>query len=215
MKVVVFDFDGVIIPSEGIKQSGYSWIFSEYGEDVPEHAIKEAREEFKNARGDRYDIIRSILLRIGIGGDVEQKVATYADRFNEIVNGKINAFEVSEEVKKTLLNLSKRYSLYVNSNTPDEALEQALTKLGIRAYFKNVYGSSTSKVESLRRIAEIERAEAPDVVFIGDGTGDELAAREFGCAFIGIATQVNGWSISDAANRRIVSTVAGLEHLID
>lgn len=194
MKVVVFDFDGVLIPSEGIKRSGYSWIFSEYGEDVPESAIAEAREEFKDAKGDRYDIIRGILLRIGIRGDIEQKVAMYADRFNEIVNGKINAFEVSSGVRRMLESLSSTCALYVNSNTPDDSLRSSLEKLDIARYFKGVFGSSLSKVAALREIARIESAEPAHIVFIGDGEGDLQAAREFGCLFVGIATDQNGWT---------------------
>lgn len=194
MKVVVFDFDGVIIPSEGIKQQGYSWMFSEYGEDVPEIAIQEAREEFANAKGDRYDVIRGIFLRMGVRGDIKQKVEEYSARFNTIVKNKIEAFQVEPLVLARLQSLGKANTLYINSNTPDEPLKGALHKLGIATLFKGIYGSALSKSETMRAIARLEKIPTSEFVFIGDGVGDRDASAECGSKFIGVATSSNGWT---------------------
>src|SRR4051812_48824929 len=105
-KVVVFDFDGVIVPSEEIKVGGYSWMFSEFGEDVPEEAIRFAREEFSGARGNRYDIIGSILKRIGVTDGLEEKIELYAKRFGDIVRSRIEALRVEPKVRAMLESLS-------------------------------------------------------------------------------------------------------------
>lgn len=195
MSVVVFDFDGVIIPSEEIKQNGYRWMFSEFGEDVPDEAIRAARDEFSNARGNRFDIIRGILTRIGKTDDLDESVRIYAERFGEIVKTRLEQFRIEPKVLGMLEMLSKKGPLYINSNTPDEPLNETLKHLGIEHLFKGVYGSSDGKTKTgnLRDIAERESATNTEMVFIGDGDGDRTAADEFGCEFIGVATESNGW----------------------
>lgn len=207
MKVIVFDFDGVIIPSEQIKQHGYEWMFTEWGEVAPLDAIRAAREEFSNARGNRYDIIRSILIRTGRTEELDAAVEMYAERFNMAVSKRLNEFQVDRSVLRMLERLSKDSALYINSNTPDEPLCRLVDTLGIRAYFKGVFGSSGTKRENLRMIAEREGVRPSDVVFIGDGAGDLSAAREYGCEFVGIATDMNGWTKSNA-EFRVLNSVA-------
>lgn len=190
--VIVFDFDGVILPSEGIKIRGYSKIFSDFGEEVPHEAIKKARYEFADAKGNRFDIIRGIFNRIGTS-DIEHKVAEYGARYGKIVKEEVEALQVSEKVRTLLRALSKENCLYINSNNPDESLRITIKSLGIAEYFQGIFGSSRTKEGNLREIARLESVDPKHVLFIGDGGGDLRAAEEFGCEFIGIATAENGW----------------------
>lgn len=193
-KAVVFDFDGVIVPSEKIKVEGYSLIFSKFGEEVPERAIEEAREEFAEAKGNRFDIIRGIFKRTGREGDIKKTVAEYAERYGTIVKKRIMALRVEEQVRATLGNLAKRFPLYINSNNPDDFLRELLHTLGIEVFFRGIYGSSHTKLENLQAIAREEDLKPEEMVFVGDGEGDRKAAEAFGCTFIGVATSLNGWS---------------------
>ncbi|MBI4088142.1 HAD family hydrolase [Candidatus Kaiserbacteria bacterium] len=208
-RTIVFDFDGVIIPSEEIKIEGYSLIFSEFGEEVPERAIEEARREFVDAKGDRYDIIRSIFKRTGREGDIEKAVAEYAERYGAIVKKRIMALRVEEQVRTTLGNLAKRFPLYINSNNPDEFLRGLLRTLGVEVFFKGIYGSSHTKLENLQAIAREEDLKPEEIIFVGDGEGDRTAAEDFGCEFIGIATSLNGWSETDSF--RVIISLSELE----
>lgn len=209
-KVVVFDFDGVIVPSEEIKQNGYRWMFSDYGEIVPEEAIHAAREEFSGARGNRYDVIRSVLARTGVTEDIETQTRIYAERFSTIVRERINALRVASEVRAMLERLSTRHALYINSNNPDEPLRETVESLGITHFFKDILGSSRSKLKNLQEIAVREGITPSEMVFIGDGEGDLSAAKQFGCEFIGIATGLNGWQ-DGASEFRILGSVAELK----
>lgn len=191
-KVIVFDFDGVIVPSEEIKVKGYEWMFSEHGEEVPLDAIREARSEFAEARGNRFDIIRSIFQRLG-HGDLEERTHMYAQRFGAIVQSRINALRVDTLVMQMLEKYSRTHRLYINSNNPDESLRETVRALGIEHFFTEIYGSSHTKFENLRTISEREHVGSREIVFIGDGEGDRKAAEEFGCSFVGVGTNLNGW----------------------
>ena len=192
-KVIVFDFDGVIIPSEELKVEAYTRIFTDFGEEAPEEAIREARQEFADARGNRFDAVRGIFRRTGRAGDIEKAVQTYGGRYGDIVRKGITELRVDDATRKTLERLSKIYPLYINSNNPDEFLREMLRMLGIEPLFKGIYSSLHTKVENLRDIAKTEHLEPNAVVFIGDGEGDRKAADDFGCTFIGVATKLNGW----------------------
>ena len=195
-KALVFDFDGVIVPSEQIKVDGYSLIFSEFGEEVPQAAvIAEARREFADGKGNRFDIIRGIFKRLGVSEGLEEKVSMYVQRYGKLVQGRIEALSVNAATRATLERLAAMCPLYINSNNPDEALQNTLRSLDVEKYFKAVYGSSHTKVENFKTIAQREGVQATDMVFIGDGEGDRNAAQEFGCEFIGIATELNGWPV--------------------
>lgn len=198
VKVIVFDFDGVIVPSEEIKADGYSLMFSEFGEAVPAEAVKSARKEFANAKGNRYDIIRSILARIGFEGSLDEGVEKYGERYSTIVRSRIADLAVEPSVREFLSVLSKKYPLYINSNNPDVALRDTLSSLDLSGYFKSVFGSSCTKLQNLRTIAEAEKVHPDRILFIGDGEGDWSAAREFGCRFVGVGTRLNDWKAGSA-----------------
>ncbi len=203
-QVIVFDFDGVIVPSEEIKVQGYTSIFSEFGEYAPVEAIEDARREFAGTTGNRFDIIRSIFQRIG-SKDVEAHTEEYAARYGKIVKERIEMLEVNPDIRQILEQLHLHYPLYINSNNPDHPLKDTLHSLGIELYFKGVFGSSKKKVQNLQEIARLENARPKDILFIGDGDGDFSAAEEFGCGFIGIANEVNGWKVSEKSFRLISS----------
>ncbi|QQG37874.1 MAG: HAD family hydrolase [Candidatus Kaiserbacteria bacterium] len=192
VQVVVFDFDGVIVPSETLKQEAFKRIFSDFGEQVPETESDAARQEFSEARGNRFDIIRSTLKRLG--RESEDAVQRYAERYDAITRNEILQLGVLPEVRNVLERLSKKYPLYINSNNPDGALERTVSELGIAQYFKAFLGSSHSKRENLASIAQRERVNGSEIVFVGDGEGDRRAAEIFGCRFIGIGDAVDEWN---------------------
>lgn len=203
-RVIVFDFGGVIVPSEGIKVQGYSLIFSEFGEHVPIEAIEEARKEFAGGKGNRFDIIRSIFQRIG-SKNVDAHTEEYAMRYGKVVKERIGMLEVNSDIHQILEQLYLHYPLYINSNNPDYPLKDTHCSLCIESYFKGIFGSSKKKVQNLQEIARLENARPKDILFIGDGGGDFSAAGEFGCGFIGISNEVNDWKASKKAFRVISS----------
>ncbi len=211
-RVIVFDFDGVIVPSEPLKQSGYERIFSEFGEQVPFAAIAAARKDAA-AHKSRVDVIRAILVAMHYGGDLEAAVSEYVARYGRVVDEPIRRLVVREESRALLERLFATYPLYINSNTLDEPLHETLRVFDIEKFFTGVYGASMSKLDSLRQIAAHEKAAPGEIVFIGDGEGDRAAATEFGCRFIGIATDLNGWHLQEAPFP-VVDSVRAIEQYI-
>lgn len=202
----VFDFDGVFVPSPEIKRAGYRRMFSDYGEDVPEFEIRASLERFKNAKGDRHDVIGYVLEQLGRADEA----AEYVRRYGEIVSREINALAVEQDAIAMLERLHGRCSLYINSNTPDDPLRQTLQKLGIAPYFKGVYGSSLGKAATLRKVMEVEGVGPARLIYVGDEEGDRLAAEEVGCMFVGIASD-GGWAVGTDRGFPVIASVGELD----
>lgn len=190
MKVCVFDFDGVIVDSEPIKQAGYRYMFSDHGESVPEEAVNEAIKEFAGGKGDRFDIIRSTLRRTRGAEVPDTEVRAYATKYATSVTGRMRALNVSKSNRVALADLGSRFPLYINSMTPEDELTRTVKELGIDPYFKGIFGTPASKIENLRRIAALEGAKPHELVFIGDGLGDMRAAKEYGCNFLAFVPEL-------------------------
>ena len=97
-------------------------------------------------------------------------------------------------VLEMLLKLKANHKLYLNSATPTAALRTSARRLGVDAYFEDLMGSEFSKVENLKKISAVEKLEPDNILMVGDGADDLAGAREFGCAFVGIANKYNNWS---------------------
>lgn len=189
-KAIVFDFDGVIVDSEPIKQGGYSCMFSEFGEAVPEAAVREGLEAFAEGGGNRFEIIREILRRRDGTEPEESSVRRYAERYGSVVEKKVQSLVVPPGVFATLATLAGAYPLYINSRTPSRPLAATIRSLGLSRFFKGVLGGELTKVDNLARIAEDEDAMPAEMLFVGDSRGDEQAAKKYGCVFIGVG---GGW----------------------
>lgn len=190
IKVIVFDFDGVLVNSNMVKREAY------YEALAP---IKNSSEILQTVliehpEYDRYAVTRAVLSQcVGEGRYREQQVDEYAFRYNRIVQHFIARNGLVDGVCSVLNELSRNRSLYINSATPRSALEESVKILGITSYFREIYGSPQSKADNLGSILKSEFALGRDTVVVGDGESDYGVARACGCHFIGIRNEFNKW----------------------
>lgn len=83
-RVIICDFDGVIVDSEGLKQDAYRLMFSEFGENIPEDAVCCACEKFADGRGNRFDVIREILLE----ENRLPEIRAFVERYDQVVRSR-------------------------------------------------------------------------------------------------------------------------------
>lgn len=196
---IVFDFDGVIVQdSEFFKQEAWRVVFAPYGEKVMEW-FREAEAKYGDGRGgDRFDILRHMYQRLGESAhQVPSLVEEGAATFNLYVQKRILEVGVECSNRGALEELSKSYTLYINSATPEKELEQTVMHLKLDGMFKRVLGRPSNKVQNLRIIAKTEDVKPQNILFVGDGDRDYNAARDFGCHFLGYANDWNKWAASD------------------
>ncbi|MFH1820690.1 MAG: HAD-IA family hydrolase [Candidatus Nealsonbacteria bacterium] len=198
IKVIVFDFDGVIVDSNQVKYDAWFEVFPS-GEEIKKTVIQVLD---KHRERSRFFIIKEILIELKNKGlldfdNIDVEVFFYAKKYNDIVESEtINCKEV-KGAKESLEPLLKRFPLYINSGTPLDKLKLIIQQRSLSVFFKNIYGSPGSKIENLSEILRREKIKGSEVLVVGDGWSDLESAQKFGCKFIGIRNSFNNFIAQD------------------
>ena len=195
VEACVLDFDDVVVRgSEALKHEAWKTVFPE-----PEHLAIQQRwsEHFANGKGSRFDIIQKTLIQLGVPmSGLVLETDNKAKIFNQAVKAGIIDIGVHSEDRQALEWLCHEgLRPYINSATPQVAIEETIIALGLHNLVAGVFGhqSSSSKIDNLRRVAEHAKVMPEKVLFVGDSDGDVRAAGQFGCHFVGISTNRNQW----------------------
>jgi phosphoglycolate phosphatase len=189
IKVVVFDFDDTLIRSEEIKREGFMEIFSV----VPggRHAAADVFSTHPGlCRRPMIARILQVLFPEYQGLRLERTIDTYLEGYAVYTNERILMAPLLPGALEALEGLARSCRLYVNSNTPHDALELLVHEKDLHRFFVGIFGSPPgSKPEHLSHILEHEGVPPRAVVVVGDGESDWEAANACGCHFVGIGVQ--------------------------
>ncbi|MFC2156817.1 HAD family hydrolase [Acidobacteriota bacterium] len=181
IKVIFFDFDGVILESVDIKTDAFVELFREYPTQI--NNIK--THHLNNTGISRFEKIK-IYFRDFIKQPLsEDKYQAFLNRFSEIVFDKVLAAPYVPGAKEFITAQSQNYDLYVISATPSEEIKRIVEDRNLSSHFKDVLGSPVNKGEWVKNIMRNMGYIAEEAVFIGDALSDYNAADENGIHFIG------------------------------
>lgn len=188
ISVVVFDFDGTLVDSNGLKHRAYAVAFGA----VPGAAKLIGPALRAHPDKDRRFIVESIVTRLERNGDLGTAdaaalVRRVLRRYSRVCLKSVSAARDFPGVATTLPALAKRYRIAVNSGTQQRQLRQLVGRRDWGAYCEVVLGSPATKIRNLRRIAASFKVQPAQVVLVGDSPVDAAAANEFGCRFIYMA----------------------------
>lgn len=201
-KVVVFDFDGVLVRDSDalFKKEAWDIAFSRW-KGRYETFLIEANQIYGSGKsGGRLEIIQYILGKLDVS---EEEIPTLTREVSEVfdknVQSKIleaNLVPGSKELLQTLKDLG--IIIYINSGTTTSALCRYLSALNVEHFFSGILGSTKephggSKVDNLNYIGSKEKVDSSSILFIGDSESDYQAANKFNCHFIGISNIWNHW----------------------
>ena len=183
-RLMVFDFDGTLVDSNGIKER----CLEETVADLPEGPA--ALAQARRAGGNRYQIFSEVARRLNQGGDagaVARRGHQLAMDYGRRCARGIAAAPERRGSRAALAALKRRgLRLYVNSSTPQRDLRGLLRSRGLLSYFNGVAGSPRAKTDNLRKILAMERVSPRETVVVGDGADDLSAARSLGTWFVAV-----------------------------
>lgn len=182
-EVIIFDFDGVIVDSMSVRDSGFRNIFSDFGKNKVDELVKYNRE---NGGLSRFYKIRYFYEKI-LNLDIDENLVNeYAQNFteimkNELVNPKYLIKDTVEFIKKN----KDMKKIYIASGSENAELNYLCKELGISDYFVKIYGSPTHKNDIVKSVLEKNDYDKSKVVLIGDSINDYEAAKVNKIDFIG------------------------------
>lgn len=192
IKVVVFDFDGVLADSNRLKHDAYFAVLPE-----SDHSLVNAVFADKDVVQSRAAVFRAVFAKKGLLAEkLDFEVSRFSGFYNNVVQDGIEKMGLVPGAEDALRKLSDKYALYINSGTPEDALLETVVRLGIGHFFKGVFGRKnldSKKSEVLKEIMEKEKVLPEEVLMVGDADSDFDAATEACCRFSGVANDFNSW----------------------
>ena len=176
IKAVIFDFDGVILESSGIKTEAFRELFSGY-EAESDRIVKYHLENGGISRYVKFRYIYENILKKELSAPEESELGR---RFEHIVFKKVMKAPFVAGAEEFLKSYFEKYSLFIASGTPEEELLRIVKGRGLEMYFKEVHGSPKQKELIIKDIMRIYFLTAGQVVYVGDAPSDSIAARAAG-----------------------------------
>jgi len=181
MKLVIFDFDGVICDSWRLHARSYEKTFAAFGKKLRVKTLKKFRGWYDSHWENNY-------YRAGFA---EKDVpALQREYWANVDYGKA---EVYAGVKSALQQLSKKHVLALVSTTRMKEIKQVLAKNGLKRFFKILESGEDRSDKKAKIVDAMGRAGAKpsETVMIGDTVADVESGRQNGVKTIAVSY---GWT---------------------
>ncbi|RKS99985.1 HAD family hydrolase [Flavobacterium sp. 123] len=173
-KVILWDFDGVIVESNKVRESGFRKVLEQFPEEQIEELIK-----FHNLNGglSRYVKFRYFYEVICKSSISEEKVQHLADSFSEIMLKKLGSKEyLINDTVKFIESNSNSIEMNIVSGSDQNELRILCSRLDIDKNFKSICGSPTPKNTLVADYLKNSKFKNEEICLIGDSMNDYEAA---------------------------------------
>jgi len=180
IKAIIFDLDGVIIESAGIKTRAFEALFADYPDKIEEIVDYHKR----NAGISRYVKFRYFYENI-LGRELSSIEETELGRqFSQIVLGQVLKAPLVPGTTEFLSQNKSRYHFFIASGTPEGELQDIVAHRQLTQFFQEVRGTPAEKAEIVEDILSRYSFQQEEVAFVGDAESDQAAAEKAGVFFI-------------------------------
>ena len=183
MKAIIFDFDGVILNSVSVKTEAFKELYKQYGSAVVKKVEKYHIENGGISRFEKFKYYHKNFLNIDLNS---VEINQMAKEFSDLVFEKVCNSNFIPGAKEFLKYSHNNYLNFICTGTPQNEIIKILNKKNLNKFFKDVYGSPTSKENIISKILKKYNLNKSDVLFIGDAMTDYNAAKLSEIKFIGI-----------------------------
>jgi phosphoglycolate phosphatase-like HAD superfamily hydrolase len=181
LKLIFFDFDGVIVESTGIKTEAFRKLFSDRPAHVDE-IVAYHKEKEGVSRFEKFRYIYAHILHEDLTGEKEEELGR---RFSELVLEGVKRCPLVPGTIEFLEGYHKKLPLFVVSATPDQELKDIISERGLGRFFRGVFGSPASKADVMKRTISQMGLKGKDALFVGDTLSDYRHSLEAGVRFVG------------------------------
>ena len=181
IKGIIFDFDGVIVESVGVKADGFKKLYEPYGKKV---VSKVLNHHFENGGVSRYEKFRHYHDKF-LGKKIsDSEMNDLGNTFSKFVVKQIINAPYVYGALEFLKNNHKKYDFFISTGTPQNEIEEIIKEREINRFFKLVFGSPEKKVSHIDKIFKYKNFKNNDLIFIGDSIQDKIASDKMNLSFI-------------------------------
>lgn len=182
-KVILWDFDGVLMNSNAIRDLGFQKVLEDYPQDQVE-----ALMEFHKINGglSRYVKFRHFFEVIRGQSVSDEAIQELAKRFSGVMRDLLfdKTLLIDDSINFVKANDIK-FRMHIVSGSDGTELNELCEFLGIKVHFISVHGSPTPKKQLVKELLLKYQYQEEDCVLIGDSINDLEAASTNNIAFIG------------------------------
>lgn len=204
IRCVVFDFDGTLVDSNPIKRGA----FFEVAGAFPNGTARMELILDGAADRDRYWIFDAFAQGLPCVADPVE----LAGRYTRICQERIAAAPEVAGARNALERLrAAGFRLFVNSATPAEPLGELLRLRDLDGLLQASYGAPAGKSENLKSICTHYGCSPAEMLVVGDGESDRVAADTMGCHFVAVENADNNFTRKPSC---CIPDLAGLPEIV-
>lgn len=175
IKVIFWDFDGVILDSNEVRDKGFETVLSEFPKEEVEQLLSFHR---KNGGLSRYVKFRYFFENIRGEEISEKEVSNWAAKFSEIMLKSLKDKSLLIPVPNNFIRSNyRKFIMHIVSGSDQAELRELCRSLEIDHFFKSIHGSPTPKNDLVKMIIEEYSYDSNDAVLIGDSINDYEASK--------------------------------------
>ncbi len=186
-KILIWDFDGVIKDSVGVKSDAFERLFTPFGAELAAR-VREHHE--RNGGMSRYKKLPLYLEWAGREGTAAE-VARYSELFSSDVRRAVIDCAWVPGAREYLLANHMLQNFVLVTATPQTEMEDIVRTLGIERWFRQVHGAPVAKADAISSTLALLECCREDALLIGDSQADHDAAMAAGVDFLLRRTSLN------------------------
>jgi len=188
IKIIFFDFDGVIVESLDAKTMAFKKLYEPYGPSIVD---KVAKYHLDNGGVSRYEKLRYYHENFLNTPADDELLDSLANDFSILVERQVVEAALVPGVKAFLERHVEHELLYIVSATPQEELRRIVKTKGLADYFSGVFGSPSKKADMILSVLKEHNIAPNEAMLIGDSKTDYDAAFSTKVNFVARSTPHN------------------------
>ena len=205
---IVFDFDGTLVQSNKVKTWAFGKLYEKYGGSIVRQVTAYHEEHRGISRFVKFRHFHEHLLGLPYTDQVEKELS---NKYSELVFDAVVRASYVEGSLEFLEKYHQHLPLFVASGTPEVEIREIITCRGMNRFFRDIYGSPTTKTEILRLILSNHHWAPERVLMVGDSLVDLEGAQNAKTDFIGVELSDN---LSVFSQRQCISNFSHFENLL-
>jgi phosphoglycolate phosphatase-like HAD superfamily hydrolase len=194
-KIIFWDFDGVLMDSNAIRDVGFERVLSNYPKQAVQDLLIYHRENGGLSRYVKFRYFFENILKKDVS---ESEIKELATNFSLIMRSQLLNPEllISDSMNFVKSQFDCGVRMHIVSGSDQEELRFICNELQIAKYFISIHGSPTPKTQLVKDLIDSNGYTKSRIVLIGDSVNDFEAATLNGIAFSGY----NNFALSDIPN---------------